>query len=499
LNTSFEIVGRDGPDTVHDPSLPGFAGGSAAESWSVFQNTVGTTTTTSLLPTTLSQRALALTALTVEDAGTNMIHVVTGAELNGILQATGPSNSGVENGVASAWVYVNDGRVGMGSGNSGQTVIDVMTTTTGAWELLKAPNGVAQFNEIVFFAVGGAADFFVELADMRELQELSTDFPRIEYSNDLDEQAVAGGDAHGGLDPGQLLYTVPIDGTADNQPRDILDFFPGIENGSEPDAQVDALAQGGDAFFDEVVSDQEQLLISLEGDPGPGVEVGVYVEHNTGSSGIEYTHRDLHALDTSGQLEDVDALELWGETGVSTQPNDADFYSLHGDATGTSIFSYVTGSPVPYITQNQVFAALIPLGFTGTSSDVDVDALMVQDVREQGVWGEADAVLFSIRAANGWDGGEIILWRFGAAAAFLQHGGHVWNTAFDVANAFDTAVEEVDALEARPVPEPGSVLGLLAGGILLVLLCRRRSRPSTRGIESMVGSESDSAREATTS
>ena len=134
-----------------------------------------------------------------------------------------------------------------------------------------------------------------------------------------------------------------------------------------------------------------------------------------------------------GELEDVDALELWGYPGTTEQPDDSDFFSLLGDNAGASIFTFVSGASAVYLTPPQILGALTPLGFTGTEADVDVDALMVQDIQQSGVWDNGDAVLFSIRANAGWDGGEIVLWRFGAPASFLVHGGHTWNTAFDIA------------------------------------------------------------------
>jgi hypothetical protein len=108
---------------------------------------------------------------------------------------------------------------------------------------------------------------------------------------------------------------------------------------------------------------------------------------------------------------------------------------------------------------------------------------MVQDTGPlPGIWDEGDAVLFSIRPFNAWDGGEVVYWEFGAAPEFLVHGGHRWDTAFDVAGTFgvNVAHENVDALEAIPLPEPG-LAGLLCGVGLLRTLGGRRRR-ARRGV-----------------
>jgi len=82
--------------------------------------------------------------------------------------------------------------------------------------------------------------------------------------------------------------------------------------------------------------------------------------------------------------------------------------------------------------------------------------------------GTLDHLIFSIvpilNAAEGgflFDGGEIFVAHrtgaagtFGAAgdfAHFLLHGGHLWNTEFDVMGTYNTATENINALEAANV------------------------------------------------
>jgi hypothetical protein len=463
-NPSFEVVGPNGPVTVNSTAAPGGAGLSAAESWGVFHNTAPATTTTELVPTTLP----------LASAGVRMLHVVADRASNGIVGVTGPFGSGPVSAVASGWVLVNSGVVGMGSGNGGQTTLDVLSTTTGVWEYLQAPNGFSPVNEMIFYASGGPADFYVELADLTEIQEIG--LSRVEYSNLPDEQAVPGGGDHGAPDPGQVLYTEPIDLPTDSNPRDVVDFYPGIESGEEPDAQVDALANGADAGLLEVLSDSAGLLVSLAGDPGATQPIAAYEERIDGTTSEAFSHRDFNAVDVFGDIDDVDALELWGEGASDDDPSDADYFSLEGDVGAVSVWSHISGTPLPYIQQANIGAAVIQLGFNGSADEADLDALMVLDVAPHGVWGEGDEILFSIRAANNWDGGELVHLRFGAFPHFLEHGGHDWDTTFGVAGAFLGAVgigEEVDAIE---LPEPDALAGLLCGGLCLIALERRRVR-----------------------
>jgi hypothetical protein len=465
-NPSFEIVGPAGSPTFHSPAAPGGAGQSAADGWGVFHNSApGATTLTQIVPTTLPGGLF------------RMIHVDADAPLNGINQVTGPPGTGAPDCIASAWVYAVSGTVGMGSGNHGLTsALDATTSATGSWEYLQAPNGFSPCNAMIFYAIGGAAEFYVDEAELRELQQPFL-WPDVEYSNRFDERSVAGGGGHGPLDPGQVLYTHPPDTPIDPNPSDAVDFFPLLENENEPDAQVDAIANSGDALFESVVAEGSPLLISLEGDPGVTAPVAAYYERLDGSTGVEYTQRDLHALDIFGELEDVDGLDLHRDHDTPLL-YDADAFSLLGDVTGVSVYSYVTGAPVPFVTRAQLYAAIVPLGFQGEDVDVDLDALMVKDVNPVGVWDMGDAILFSVRANGGFDGGEVIHWEWGMPAAFLVPAGHKWDTAFPVANTFgiEDGTEEVDALEALLVPEPAAMPLLVSGILVLRSLHGRRSR-----------------------
>jgi hypothetical protein len=374
-------------------------------------------------------------------------------------------------GIGSAWIYVVSGVVGVGTGDDANTIIDVTSSTTGTWEYLQAPSTAGPVNLMIIYAVGGPAEFYVDDASLENVQEADS-IVRVEYSNLIDEQAIAAGGGHAGGDPGQTLYTEVIDGALDPFPLDGIDFFPAIETGTEPDSQIDALANGTDFGFAEVVSDQLDLAFSTEGDVGPTEPVGVWVERVSGVNELLYTHRFLHALDTTGEIEDVDAVEMWGRVESAADPTtDVAYYSLEGDLTDTSVWTTLGGIPKTYLTRSLLAARLLQIGFTGAEDEVDLDALLVTDVAEVAQWSQGDEILFSIRAAANFDGGEIVHLRFGQPATFLQHGGHAWNTAHVIQNSFPTDSEEVDAIE---VPEPGVVPGLLCGALLLGGLRRRQ-------------------------
>ncbi len=153
-NSSFEVVGPIGAQT----SFTGAGGGghSAADSWTVFNNTAGTTTTE-------------LTGSTLPKAGARMIHVTTDGARNGLVQVFGPYNTGSPSVLAQVRVFVVSGQVGAGTGNGGNTGLDTLSTTTGQWELLQAPNHFSPANEFIVYSANGPAEFYVELASVSEV------------------------------------------------------------------------------------------------------------------------------------------------------------------------------------------------------------------------------------------------------------------------------------------------------------------------------------------
>lgn len=155
LNPSFEIVGPNGSAVEHT----GYAlvSESAAKEWYVFHNIPGTTKT-ELLPSTCP------------DGGPLMLRVSTDSPSNGIEQVVFNFGEGPPCIKNSVWIYVVSGQVFIGAGNGGQTGADAYTTTTGQWEQVSAQNSYCPANLTIIYAASvGGAEFYVDLAEWREL------------------------------------------------------------------------------------------------------------------------------------------------------------------------------------------------------------------------------------------------------------------------------------------------------------------------------------------
>lgn len=263
--------------------------------------------------------------------------------------------------------------------------------------------------------------------------------------------------------PGQSLLW---DGTGA-----VIDGFNYSPAGASP-REVDALAHQNDALFNSVIRDLSAMLITFGGNNN------VFFENPGGAVGIWATAAMINA----GGVNEIDGLEVWGPEGVV----DGDRYSELGDPSGCAVLR-VAG------------VCMATVADIASSIDVDVlsfdlDGLMTWEANT-GVdldptdplfnshGGKAPSILFSIRPAATraglmYDGGEI--WTYDLVtktSAFLTHGGHVWNTAFNVMGTFGVTSENVIGIEAidvgSNVPEPGTV-GLLAAGLALVALGRLR-------------------------
>ncbi len=281
--------------------------------------------------------------------------------------------------------------------------------------------------------------------------------------------------------------------------------------------QVDAIANRGDFLFKEVIANQASLLFSTTLDIRvPGPDVHVMWEDPTGGfgpwapgPGPGVNHHDVF---------DVDGLEVWGpEPPSHTNPNadpvvegyvgaantaDADRFSLDIDSgSGVSVWGYdiPTSTVFAWAPHAAIVAAVeavfLPAGgiYPPEIRDmIDLDALMARDTNIVGPtrssFGVGDELLFSIDPIPqvGIDGGEIIhmaITAAGMTASFLSHGGHLWDTAFDVRGKFGTEFEDIDVLEAVgtltgdfeiPVPDPNVpepatwALAVLAlGGVMI--------------------------------
>jgi MYXO-CTERM domain-containing protein len=248
-----------------------------------------------------------------------------------------------------------------------------------------------------------------------------------------------------------------------------------------PDIQsreVDAQGSVFDALYDEVRSNRVPLIVSASGDNMLGATVALAAERAAGpvlpfaSSAQVVNH--AHA---GGQLTDIDSVQLYGiegQTGTS-------LFSLKGDTSGTSIFQYNGIGVIPYISRADILVATgLP---TALIDQIDVDALMGNEGGINpfdGQFGPGDSVMFSLAPiSNVIDGGEIWVWDFGLPAQFLNHGGHLWDTAFAVQGTLGGVSENVDAIAAASTPEPSAlVLALVGLGAIGLWRSARRRKPA---------------------
>jgi hypothetical protein len=320
--------------------------------------------------------------------------------------------------------------------------------------------------------------------------------------------------------------SIPGLGGGNSGSTDAFDYdHPNLANTTR---QVDAIANRGDFLFRQTLVNQSALLFSTTGDFRAGADVHVMWEDPTGGFGpwaVIETNSTSHPPGPGPGVNhhnvfDVDGLEVWGpEPPSHTNPNadpvnegyaggvntaDADRFSLDRDsASGTAVWGYdiPTGNVFPWVSHAAVVqaveSAFLPNGGVFTDEVrrlIDLDALMAQDLsvstpRPVVGFAPGDELLFSIDPIPqaGIDGGEILHMSFTAAGGilgvFLSHGGHLWDTAFDVRGKFGTEFEDIDVLEAVgtltgdfeiPVPDPlipepsTWALALIAlGGVML--------------------------------
>lgn len=256
--------------------------------------------------------------------------------------------------------------------------------------------------------------------------------PGKEYSNLIDKNA------GGAPVAGQIVLWAGTGAAVDD----------GIVHGGR--GEVDALANSGDAYFQDVLNNTAALLFSVQAD-APGVPIQAENE-----AGVITTWATAAEVNSGSALDDLDGLEVWGPDGFS----DATQYSIFGDPGGVAIFN-LDGST--FATSAAIAAMIGVLN----PDQVDLDALMIN----------GSQILFSIRPIAGlYDGGEIWIGDLSTGtASFLVHGGHVWDTAFDVGLATGCLQENIDALEATAlvVPEPATMTAMVLGAAAML---RRRSK-----------------------
>jgi hypothetical protein len=271
--------------------------------------------------------------------------------------------------------------------------------------------------------------------------------------------------------------------------RDSFDYdeLPNTRPLYPPSTEVDGLAAGGDALFAEVVANQAALLFSVETDANVMFERATGFPAAPAGFGVWATALDIDAMNPP---LDTDALEIWG----GDNADDANRYSLAGDpfvqlpqaALKVAVWEYdqvgLTSLPHTFTTD---LAAAMDLQFAGMGMGGPVWGQLVESMDVDAIMTLGSEVLYSIRplAVPGtpiaFDGGEIFVYTGpNAPTKFLDHGGHLWDTAFDVMGTFQLQHENVDVLEAAAtfVPEPGTcalaALGLL--GVAGVVGRRRK-------------------------
>ncbi len=246
------------------------------------------------------------------------------------------------------------------------------------------------------------------------------------------------------------------------------------------DFEVDGIAAGGDALFHAVRDNQAALLFSVQADPNIMFVRQTGLPASPPGFGVWATALQIDAMNPP---LDTDGLELWG----GDNNDDSDRYSLAGDPPVAGLgrvaiwgFTPPGGPSAPHTLTSDVAAAMdLQFGGIGVGGPLWSQLVELMDVDAIMTFGPQ--VLFSIQpldlSAQGgpvFDGGEI--WEYdgsGVPTSFLDHGGHLWDTAFDVRGTFLVNHENIDALEGLAVPAPGSVALILMG---LVVSLRRRAR-----------------------
>ena len=282
--------------------------------------------------------------------------------------------------------------------------------------------------------------------------------------------------AAGAADPEQVVAWDGLGGV-----RDSFDYSGTRPAGLAQDIEVDGIGAGGDALFQSLRDNQSAMIFSVENDPN------ILFERNTGGGAIWATAAQI---DTTNPPIDTDGIELWG----GNQNDDSDRYSLAGDPVlpGTGrvaiwAFTPAAGPSAPH-TLTAELAAAMDLQFGGPGVGGNFYSQLLEQMDVDAIMTFGPQVTFSIRPISiqvpgpaptfvNFDGGEIFEYTSsGVATKFLNHGGHLWDTAFDVRGTFSVNSENIDALEAASVPEPASAALILLGFLAAPGVARRRRR-----------------------
>jgi hypothetical protein len=278
-------------------------------------------------------------------------------------------------------------------------------------------------------------------------------------------------DMTGGADPEQNIAWDGIGGTGNT-----FDYSGSreVNNEIDQDREVDALSNSNDALYHAVIDNMSGLLFSVDDDPN------IYLEASAGGIGV-WADQDISSpdgasssdIDDMNPIFDTDGLEVWGLDGPGN--DDANNYSLEDgpvgapDPNGVAVWSFLGGvSTANWYADEIAEIVSVVTGFDiGRLVNLNLDAMMTFD--------STNEIMFSVDPIAGLlDGGEIFVgFRGGVGSHFLSHGGHLWDTAFDVSGTFGLRSENINALEAiSVVPTPG-ILSLLSLGTLILLFRRK--------------------------
>jgi hypothetical protein len=260
---------------------------------------------------------------------------------------------------------------------------------------------------------------------------------------------------------------------------------------------VDALANIGDLFFQELVADRATLLVSpaVQQDAFPGLFEIYYRTATPYGSLADVWAKNAPSAGYQGiggapppgdniPPENIDGLEVWGGT-------DHNIFSLYDDprdVTGREVSLFLhdaandTSSVYLY---NDDLRAALNLGPADPA--IDLDGVMVLDdlTNPDLVFGPGDSLLFTVEMNAQFHGGEIWVWNHGSPAQFLQHGGVTWDSLNQPALLFNWStlnpldiprLNDIDALEAIfVVPEPSGIALTLVGVLSFGRFHRRRT------------------------
>jgi hypothetical protein len=336
--------------------------------------------------------------------------------------------------------------------------------------------------------------------------------PGKEYSEDPDRN---GNPLHT-PNPGQVIAWDGTGGTTNTS--NFLTLWNPTSGIAAPDPfQVDALANRKDLLFYEVIEDSVPLVFStgLPGGPRTAFDNYIFYERPNHKVLLPFPYKEIGVWATPAQINqvepnNVEGLELWAPVQDPTVPleerinsvllqgpevpvDDANRYSLVGDPLGCSVFK--SNGDCLFLKAN-IASAITPLfpGLDITDAKIDLDGLMTWEndilFSLKPIDGNNDGIITDNDPSQDLDGGEIFVWlSTEPSAKFLIHGGHVWDTAFNVKNTvkhwtgLEPGTENIDALEAVATPEPSTFLSLLTLGSLGAASTLKRKLKSSKSDE----------------